>query len=205
MAFLTTWNMTDLPSEMIDILEKDIEKFDDWQDDSKVMGDQLAPKIRNSKNAWIPTEHWIGGLIWYYIQKANRENFLYDLWDIDGGSIQYTHYEPGDYYTWHVDGDITSSFKPNIKPGSGVNISEDQVLQKGECVRKLSFSLQLSDAKDYKGGEVEFINSAGERYFAPKQKGTLIVFDSRTKHRVRTVKTGLRKSIVGWVVGPRWK
>ena len=205
MAFLTTWNMTDLPSEMIDILEKDIEKFDDWQDDSKVMGNQLAPKIRNSKNAWIPTEHWIGGLIWYYIQKANRENFLYDLWDIDGWSIQYTHYEPGDYYTWHVDGDISSTFKPNIKPGSGVNISQDQVLQKGECVRKLSFSLQLSDAKDYKGGEVEFINSAGERYFAPKQKGTLIVFDSRTKHRVRTVKSGLRKSLVGWVVGPRWK
>ena len=205
MAFLTTWSMTDLPSEMIDILEKDIEKFDDWQDDSKVMGNQLAPKIRNSKNAWIPTEHWIGGLIWYYIQKANRENFLYDLWDIDGGSIQYTHYEPGDYYTWHVDGDITSTFKPNIKPGSGVNISQDQVLQKGECVRKLSFSLQLSDPKDYKGGEVEFINSAGERYFAPKQKGTLIVFDSRTKHRVRTVKSGLRKSLVGWVVGPRWK
>ena len=205
MAFLTTWSMTDLPSEMIDILEKDIEKFDDWQDDSKVMGNQLAPKIRNSKNAWIPTEHWIGGWVWYYIQKANRENFLNELWDIDGGSIQYTHYEPGDYYTWHVDGDISSTFKPNIKVGSGVNISEDQVLQKGECVRKLSFSLQLSDAKDYKGGEVEFINSAGERYFAPKQKGTLIVFDSRTKHRVRTVKSGLRKSLVGWVVGPRWR
>ena len=205
MAFLTTWSMTDLPSEMIDILEKDIEKFDDWQDDSKVMGNQLAPKIRNSKNAWIPTEHWIGGWVWYYIQKANRENFLYDLWDIDGGSIQYTHYEPGDYYTWHVDGDISSTFKPKFKAGSGVNISEDLVLQKGECVRKLSFSLQLSDAKDYRGGEVEFINSAGERYFAPKRKGTLIVFDSRTKHRVRTVKSGLRKSLVGWVVGPRWK
>ena len=205
MAFLTTWSKTDLPSEMIDILEKDIEKFDDWQDDSKVMGNQLAPKIRNSKNAWIPTEHWIGGLIWYYIQKANRENFLYDLWDIDGGSIQYTHYEPGDYYTWHVDGDISSTFKPNIKVGSGVNISEDQVLQKGECVRKLSFSLQLSDAKDYRGGEVEFVDMTSKRYFAPKQKGTLIVFDSRTKHRVRSVKTGLRKSIVWWVVGPRWK
>ena len=147
MAYLTTWNITDLPSEMIDILEKDIEQFDDGQDDSRVMGNEVVPRIRNSKNAWIPTDHWIGGWIWYYIQRANRENFLYDLWDIDGGSIQYTHYEPGDYYTWHVDGDITSSFKPNIKPGSGVNISEDQVLQKGECVRKLSFSLQLSDAK----------------------------------------------------------
>ena len=205
MAFLTTWNMTDLPSEMIDILEKDIEKFDDWQDDSRVMGSEISPKIRNSKNAWIPTEHWIGGWIWYYIQKANRENFLYDLYDIDGGNIQYTHYNPGDYYTWHIDGDISTTFKPKIKPGTGENLSKDQTFHKGECVRKLSFSLQLSDAKDYRGGEVEFINSAGERYFAPKQKGTLIVFDSRTKHRVRTVKSGLRKSLVGWVVGPRWK
>ena len=63
MAYLTTWNITDLPSEMIDILEKDIEQFDDWQDDSKVMGNEVVPRIRNSKNAWIPTDHWIGGWI----------------------------------------------------------------------------------------------------------------------------------------------
>ena len=72
MAYLTTWNMTDLPSEMIDILEKDIEQFDDGQDDSRVMGNEVVPRIRNSKNAWIPTDHWIGGWIWYYIQRANR-------------------------------------------------------------------------------------------------------------------------------------
>ena len=141
----------------------------------------------------------------YYIQKANRENFLYDLYDIDGGSIQYTHYGVGDYYTWHNDGDISTAFKPRLMPGSGINISEDQVFHKGECVRKLSFSLQLSDPKDYRGGEVEFYDSANKRYFAPKQRGTLIVFDSRLKHRVRTVKSGLRKSIVGWGVGPRWR
>ena len=205
MAFLTTWNITDLPSEMVDILERDIEKFDDWKDDSKVMGDEIVPKIRNSKNAWIPTDHWIGGWIWYYIQKANRENFLYDLYDIDGGSIQYTHYGQGDYYTWHNDGDIMSAFKPSIIPSTSTNLSQDQTIQKGECVRKLSFSLQLSDAKDYRGGEVEFVDSSGKRYFAPKQKGTLIIFDSRIKHRVRTIKSGLRKSLVGWVVGPRWR
>tara|TARA_S200000501_G_scaffold119320_1_gene112119 strand:- start:1355 stop:1972 length:618 start_codon:yes stop_codon:yes gene_type:complete len=205
MAYLTTWNITDLPSEMIDILEKDIEQFDDWQDDSRVMGNEVAPKIRNSKNAWISTDHWIAGWIWYYIQKANRENFLYDLYDIDGGSIQYTHYGAGDYYTWHNDGDISTAFKPKFKPGTNTNISEDQVFHKGECVRKLSFSLQLSDPKDYRGGEVEFHDSSNKRYFAPKQRGTLIVFDSRLKHRVRTVKSGLRKSIVGWVVGPRWR
>ena len=92
-----------------------------------------------------------------------------------------------------------------IIPSTGTNLSQDQTIQKGECVRKLSFSLQLSDAKDYRGGEVEFVDSSGKRYFAPKQKGTLIIFDSRIKHRVRTIKSGLRKSLVGWVVGPRWK
>ena len=50
----------------------------------------------------------------------------------------------------------------------------------------------------------------GERYSerereAPKQRGTMIVFDSRVRHRVRKIKSGTRKSIVGWVVGPRWK
>lgn len=205
MAFLTTWNITDLPSDMIDILEKDIEKFDDRQDDSRVMGNEVVPRIRHSKNAWIPTDHWIGGWIWYYIQKANRENFLYDLYDIDGGSIQYTHYGTGDYYTWHNDGDISTAFKPSLIPGSGINLSSEQTFAEGECVRKLSFSLQLSEPTDYRGGEVEFVDSRGSRYFAPKQRGTLIIFDSRVKHRVRTVKSGLRKSIVGWVVGPRWK
>ena len=30
----------------------------------------LIKNIRNSKNAWIPTSHWIGGFIWYYIQSG---------------------------------------------------------------------------------------------------------------------------------------
>ena len=33
----------------------------------------------------------------------------------------------------------------------------------------------------------------------------MILFDSRTQHRVLKVKSGVRKSIVGWTVGPRWR
>jgi PKHD-type hydroxylase len=74
-----------------------------------------------------------------------------------------------------------------------------------ELVRKLSFTLQLSDPEDYEGGQVQFLDENGRTYFAPKRKGTLVLFDSRTQHRVLKVTKGLRKSIVGWVVGPRWK
>ena len=144
-------------------------------------------------------------IIWHYIQRTNRENFCYDLTAIDGESIQYTQYGAGQFYDWHVDADIDTAYKPQQIVGSGTNIAQDLITLQGEYVRKLSFSLQLSDPEDYTGGEVQFMDNARKIFFAPKQRGTLIMFDSRTPHRVRKVKSGVRKSLVGWVVGPRWK
>ena len=74
-----------------------------------------------------------------------------------------------------------------------------------EMVRKLSFSLQLSHPDDYEGGNVQLLDEAGNSYITPRQRGTIVLFDSRTQHRVLKVTKGVRKSIVGWTVGPRWK
>lgn len=205
MAFETVWYTTNVPIDVVDILEKDIQKFDSESQESKLSGNILDKDIRNSTNVWVPTSHWIGGFLWHYIQRANRENFLYDLTAIDGENIQYTQYGPGQFYNWHIDGGIANCYKPDILPGSGVNLAQDQITVNGESVRKLSFVLQLSDPSEYTGGELQFMGTAGQLYFAPKQRGTIITFDSRVKHRVRKVKSGLRKSLVGWVVGPRWK
>ena len=205
MADLVCWNFTELPIDVIDILEKDIQKFDPSLQQSELMGDSVDLQIRNSGNTWISTSHWIGGWLWYYVSKMNRENFLYDIVDIDSGTLQYTHYSEGQFYNWHSDADLETFMKPQIRYSSGNNKAQDQTLLSGEYIRKLSFTLQLSDPTDYRGGEVEFLDSEGKRFLAPKQRGTMIVFDSRTRHRVRKVKSGLRKSIVGWVVGPRWK
>jgi PKHD-type hydroxylase len=49
------------------------------------------------------------------------------------------------------------------------------------------------------------LDETGKSYFAPRQKGTIILFDSRTQHRVQKVTKGVRKSLVGWVVGPRFR
>ena len=118
------------------------------------------------------SSNWIGGWLWYYIDRINRENFCYDLTDIDACTIQYTQYGPGQFYNWHQDADIDVFYKPEIIPGSGNNMSQDQVTLNGECVRKLSFALQLSDPTDYTGGEVQFLDNTGGTYFAPKQRGT---------------------------------
>jgi PKHD-type hydroxylase len=206
MAFPTLWYYTEIPKDLIDILEKDIKKFDEEVKESLLHGDKIEKSIRDSGNAWIPTSHWVGGFVWHYIQRANRENFLYDLTSIDGETIQYTQYGEGQYYNWHIDAGIDTFYKPQKIVSSDNNISEDLNTIRGEYVRKLSFSIQLSEPDEYSGGEVQFMSIDNtDTFFAPKQKGTIVIFDSRLLHRVRRVKSGLRKSLVGWVIGPRWR
>ena len=178
--------------------------------DSKLINDVLDEDIRKSKNTWIPTTHWITGWLWHYVQAANRNNFLYDISFIESESMQYARYGVGEYYHWHSDTSIPVQYKPQIQISATESTTDDNNLKervaiKNELVRKISFSLQLSDPDDYEGGNIQFIDESDKSYIAPRQKGSLIIFDSRTKHRVCKVRSGVRKSIVGWVVGPRWK
>ncbi|MBS61312.1 MAG: 2OG-Fe(II) oxygenase [Anaerolineaceae bacterium] len=208
MAYQSTWYYTDLPEKVVDIIEEElIENFDPQMADSKIYGDALNKDKRNSQNAWIPTTHWVGGFIWHYIMRANRENFLYDLKCIDGESMQYTRYEEGQFYGWHNDSGLATHYKPVSvgNRGNGQETAQDFVNENCEMVRKLSFAMQLSHPDEYEGGNVQLLDEAGNMYFAPRKRGTIMLFDSRTQHRVLKVTKGIRKSIVGWTVGPRWK
>jgi len=125
---------------------------------------------------------------------------------IDGGSIQYTRYQKGQYYNWHSDASLPIFYTPQSnEKDRGILAEEDFIKINCEQVRKLSFVLQLSNPEDYTGGNLQLLGDNGKSYFAPRQRGTLIFFDSRTPHRVLKVKSGERRSLVGWVVGPRWK
>ena len=56
MAFQSVWYYTDLPEDIVDIIERDVsETFDEQMGDSKLHGDALNKEKRNSQNAWIPT------------------------------------------------------------------------------------------------------------------------------------------------------
>jgi len=211
MALQSVWFFTGLPSDIINSLEKDLENnFDDDMGDSKLINDVLNKNVRKSKNTWIPTHHWIAGWLWHYVEMANRNNFLYDISFIESESMQYASYGVGEYYHWHTDSSIPVQYKPQIQTSARESTKDDNYLRErtaieNELVRKISFSLQLSDADDYEGGNIQFIDESNKNYIAPRQKGSLIIFDPRTKHRVCKVRSGVRKSIVGWVVGPRWK
>jgi len=188
MSHQSIWFDTQLPSDIINILSEDIKKFDK-DCVSSVVGN--GPKsradetIRKSNNAWIPASHWVYGFVWCYLFNANDGNFHYDLNGFDGNQLQYTHYDIGDFYNWHHDTIAKNNPEENI--------------------RKLSVVVQLSDPEEYEGGNLELISVIDERYVAPRKKGTVIVFDSRTKHRVTKIRSGHRRSIVGWATGPHWK
>ena len=98
--------------------------------------------------------------------------------------LQYSEYDVGGEYGWHRD-------------------AHDEPYSNG-LVRKISFSTILND--DFDGGEfdIETKNPTDKkRYetFNSKEYNT-IIFPSHMWHRVRPVKSGVRKSIVGWVLGP---
>ena len=77
MAYQSIWYFTNLPEDVVEILDKDLyNNFDHQMQDSKLHGDALNKDKRNSKNTWISTDHWISGFLWNYVQKANRDNFL---------------------------------------------------------------------------------------------------------------------------------
>lgn len=173
------WINTDIPSDLIDTAAEQLENEEDKLVDSKTYG-VTNEKARSSKQLWVPEHHWITGFINHFAGLANR-NFQYRLTGIHGGALQYTHYKQGDHFDWHVDEPV---------PDSG-------------DIRKLSFSLQLSEEDSYTGGDLQF-NFGRELQVAPKTRGTIVFFDSRLTHRVTKIKSGERRALVGWMGGPRW-
>jgi len=181
------WVSTGLPKEMVDIIENELPRSYDVNEDTLdygTVGNRVNLNIRKSKVKFIPTTTWIGALCYYFVDIANKDNFQYNIASFQDNTIQYTTYTEGEFYNWHND---TDSPDPN------------------GMTRKLSFILQLSDPDEYEGGTVQILtSSSNELLTVPKERGVITVFDSSLKHRVLKIKSGLRKSLVGWVVGPRF-
>jgi PKHD-type hydroxylase len=211
MAFQATWYFSQMPEKIVDIVEEDLQKYENEMKKSLVgsgqIDSELNSSIRNSDNTWIPDDHWLGGFLWHYAKKANQENFLYDIDTIDGNSVQFTRYSEGEFYGWHVDEGVLALKRVGVYNKKNTNPEElkQNLLCTSQHVRKLSISLLLSNPEDFEGGNLEFIGENGGRFIAPRVRGSVTIFDSRMKHRVQPVTKGVRKSIVAWIVGPRWK
>ena len=149
----------------------------------ETIGGGVNKKIRNVEQQVMPIDQqgWPLTRILELAKQANNARFKFDVegfLDVDAPMIM--RYTKGGHYDWHVD------------TGNSV------------CHRKLSFTIQLSDSKDYEGGDVEFIGSKVYTK-AFRQKVMCIIYPSFLPHRVTKVTKGTRNAIVGWIHGPTFR
>ena len=138
--------------------------------------------VRLGKVAWMDYTHaeWAFDRIWQSVVNTNE---VEDGWNLDvrgyGEAAQYTIYdasEENSFYGWHQD------IGPNYQH------------------RKISVTVQLSDESEYEGGDVN-LDNVGTIPF--KGKGDMIIFPSVFGHEVLPVTSGIRKSLVIWLTGPK--
>ena len=150
---------------------------------------------RISNITWL-NESWINETLKPYIDKANQDCGWNLQWDYTE-KAQFTEYEKGQYYKWHID---------QLDKPYGERFDKDW---QGK-VRKLSVTVSLSDPEDYEGGRLEFYTSTPyeQKVISCDQildKGSLVVFPSFIWHQVTPITKGTRKSLVLWNLGYPYK
>lgn len=140
-------------------------------------------KARKSEVAWLyPSDDldWAYRRLTDVITNLNEKFFKFDLFGVTEG-FQFTKYTaPGGKYGKHID------------------------CSSGTLIRKLSFTLQLSDPVEYKGGDLCLY--LGEKpEVMKKEQGFVAVFPSYVLHEVKPITQGIRYSLVCWVTGKPFK
>ena len=149
--------------------------------DKSIRDSDIKMVFVNGENEWMFSK------LLNIASHMNAQFYNYDLNGFD--HFQYTEYNgEGTQYRYHTDCVF------------GDNVSVDLLIP-----RKLSFSLILSDSSEYEGGEFEFMLSSGDPLIAEQKRGRIITFPSYMLHRIAPLKSGKRRSIVFWAVGPKFK
>jgi PKHD-type hydroxylase len=146
-----------------------------------------VPRMRQSILKWIelnPNTSWLYKKLISQIHKVNQENFDYILKFVE--NLQLTEYNENQqgFYLKHNDSGLASKLENFVD------------------IRKLSFTIQLTNPEEYEGGELILYVNNQQPFTAPKTKGTIIFFESNIQHEVKPVKKGIRHALVSWVQGP---
>ena len=138
---------------------------------------------RSSNITWLYSDdnlEWAFRRITDIVLHLNNKYFNFDIFGLNEG-LQFTNYKsPSDKYGKHID--RANNF----------------------VIRKLSLSIQLTDPKEYEGGQL-ILYEDKKGIEMKKEQGTLILFPSYTLHEVKPVTKGERNSLVSWVTGKQFK
>lgn len=146
---------------------------------------KLDNNYRSTEVSWIHYDQntdWLYNRLRYIVQNLNSDYYGFDVHGLCE-SLQFSVYtsDKQGHYDWHTD-------------ASGNT----------QTPRKLSVVIQLSDPEEYQGGNLEILSSR-EPTVITKQKGLAVVFPSYVLHRVTPVTSGVRKTLVAWITGPKFR
>ena len=132
---------------------------------------------------------WIFDRVVDAFDMANRDCYNFEL---DGFNIfQYSEYnDPGAHYEYHMDVSFASVSDPFI------------------IGRKLSLSVMLNDETEFTGGEFQMLidsQTIEKPITVPHKRGRFVFFPAFIVHRVAPVRSGSRKSLVFWALGPKFR
>lgn len=136
-------------------------------------------EVRDVKRVTLPSYRGIGATMAGMGLSANMQAWKFDV----------THSNQTDYLKYDVDGHYHAHVDTFIRPNEA------------EC-RKLTVLVFLND--DFEGGKL-FLQNGHEKIYPPQKTGTCLVFPSFMLHGVEPVTSGIRRSIVSWLVGPWFK
>lgn len=131
---------------------------------------------------------WIFDRLIHMLEVTNDMFFHYDL--IGFEKYQYTVYNSTDYYDYHVD----------------TIFGDHDINRETHLTRKLSLSILLNHTDEFEGGNFELCYGRIDEALSFKlERGTAIFFPSYMLHRVAPITKGIRKSLVVWALGPKFK
>lgn len=160
---------------------ENVEKSSDGEEAQIGMGTNgvVNKEIRDVKRITMPAWNGIGAQMVGMGIAANQQAWKFNI--THSNQCDYLRYDNQGHYKAHVDTFIS----PNDPE-----------------TRKLTVLVFLND--DFEGGKLFLQNGHGKIY-PPQEAGTVLVFPSFMLHGVEPVTSGVRRSIVTWLVGPWFK
>ena len=149
---------------------------------STLDGEKQPMKTRSTMIHWMTNEKYKNSLlpiyqqISYIVRKINDSMWGYSYTGYE--PFQYSEYKIGDHFDWHI----------------------DQNQFTGTEIRKISFSLGLSNKNEYEGGDL-IIKSSDQENNYKLDRGDIVVFPSWMLHKVTPITKGKRRVVVGWGEG----
>lgn len=167
----------------LDACKKLIHQFDDNMDkseDAGLVGHIVDKSIRDTKKIQLPLNMSIGATMSGIGLFANRKIWNFNI--THANQAEFLRYDHQGHFAAHLD--------------SVLDETDTQEMRKLTCI------LILND--DFEGGKL-YLQHGRNKMYPSQEPGDLIIFPSFILHGVEPITSGIRRSIVTWLVGPYWK